>query len=68
MIIDERLVKEWRVLYDRGDAQELADKAGVHKNTIFNALRNGRTGSRLFGVMKEHFDRRKAEVLGNKQN
>ena len=58
MQIDERLVKKWRVLYDRGDAQELATKAQVHKNTIFNALRKGRTGSRLFAVMKEHFEAR----------
>ncbi len=66
MQIDERLVKKWRVLYDRGDAQELATKAQVHKIPIVSALRKGRTGSRLFAVMKEHFEAREAAVLGKR--
>ena len=66
MQIDERLVKKWRVLYDRGDAGTLAEKAKVHKNTVFNAMRNGRTGSRLFAVMKEHFEQREQAITGKK--
>lgn len=62
MQIDERTLKQWKSLYDRGDAAKLAESAGVHKNTVFNAFKTGRTNSRLYRQMLILYSERRTQL------
>lgn len=47
---------KWKSLYDRGDAQKIAELAEVHKNTVFNAFNRRAASPKLMHEMKKFFD------------
>lgn len=64
MKIPNDVFLKWRSLYDRGDAQRIAEVAGVHKNTIFNAFNRRAASPHLIHEMTKFF-KEKAKIYGN---
>lgn len=56
MEIPHETLAKWQRLYDRGDAEQIAQRAKIHKNTYFNTIARRKGSPKLLKVMFEFFD------------
>ena len=62
MNIPEEILQKWSNLRSEGDTKEIAEIAGVHKNTIMTAFRERKCNIRVFQAMAAFYDKR-AELV-----
>jgi hypothetical protein len=63
MEIPNETLAKWQRLYDRGDAEQIATRAKIHKNTYFNTISKRRGSPKLLKIMYEFFAEKEIKVL-----
>lgn len=71
MRIPEKLLTEWNELRSPNDANIIAEKAGVSRNTIYRAFTDEVCNDAVFEAMSNYFKEKKAivdNILSDFQN
>lgn len=56
MTIPDKLIKKWLILRSPGDADKMAEKAGVTADYITRSIRLGKSRDEVFKVIAEFYE------------
>jgi hypothetical protein len=62
MNIPTELHDKWKKLYSRGDAHKISVTAGVHYNTVLNAIKSGKCRTDLMEAIGNFFNEKEQKI------